>query len=49
MNMKKKKGLKINFHLSNKLSYTLIAILILVVIGVGVYAIAPGIAPIQDI
>ena len=43
--MKKRRGLKINFHLSNRLSYTLIAIFILVAVGVGVYALTPGIAP----
>jgi hypothetical protein len=34
--MKKRKGLKI--HLSNRLSYTLIAIGILIAVGIGVYA-----------
>jgi len=41
INMKRKGGL--NIHLSNKLSYTLIAILILV--AVGVYALVPGVTP----
>jgi hypothetical protein len=43
MNMKKKRGLKIN--LSNRLSYTLIAIFLLAAIGIGVYALAPGVIP----
>lgn len=41
----KKRGKKINFHLSNKLSYTLVAIVIVLIIGVGVYALTPGVAP----
>jgi hypothetical protein len=40
----KKRG-KNNFHFSNRLSYTLIAIFLLAAIGVGVYALAPGVIP----
>ena len=36
--MKKRKGLTINIHLSNRLSYTLIVIGILITVGIGVYA-----------
>jgi hypothetical protein len=39
----KEKG--IHLHLSNRLSYTLIAIFILAVVGIGVYALTPGIVP----
>jgi hypothetical protein len=46
MNMKKRgKGLTIHIHLSNRLSYTLIAIFLLAAIGIGVYALAPGVIP----
>ena len=41
----KKRGKGTHIHLSNRLSYTLIAILILAAIGVGVYALTPGVAP----
>jgi len=41
--MKKRKGIRINF--TNRWLYTLIAILILAVIGVGVYALNPGVIP----
>lgn len=45
--MKKKKGLKrFNlFDISNKLGYTLIVILTIVLLGIGVYALTPGVAP----
>lgn len=33
------------FNISNKLAYTLIVILSIVLIGVGVYALTPGVAP----
>jgi hypothetical protein len=42
--MVSKKGLK-KFNISNKLAYTLIVILSIVLIGVGVYALSPGITP----
>jgi hypothetical protein len=43
----KKSGrqININIHLSNRLAYTLIAVGILAIIGVGVYALAPGVIP----
>jgi hypothetical protein len=43
--MTKRGKKKNNFHLSNRLSYTLIAIFILVAIGFGVYALSPGVIP----
>lgn len=44
--MKKKgKEIQINIHLTNRWLYTLIAIGILAIIGVGVYALSPGVAP----
>ncbi len=43
--MKKGKGLTINIHLTNRWLYTFIAIGILAAIGVGVYALTPGIIP----
>jgi len=36
---------KTKFHISNRLLYTLITIGIFVILGVGVYALVPGVAP----
>ena len=41
----KKRGLSIKINLTNRWLYTLIAIGILAIIGVGVYALTPGVAP----
>lgn len=43
--MKKGKGIKINLHFTNRWLYTFIAIGIIAAIGVGVYALTPGVAP----
>lgn len=43
--MTKKRGLNIHVHFTNRWLYTLIAIGILAVIGIGVYALTPGVAP----
>ncbi len=36
--MKKRKGINFNIHISNRVAYTLIAFLMLAIVGVGVYA-----------
>lgn len=41
----KKRGFEIHIHLTNRWLYTLIAVGILAAIGIGVYALAPGIIP----
>jgi len=43
--MKKRKKITINIHLTNRWLYTLIAVGILAIIAVGVYALAPGVIP----
>jgi len=43
--MKKKRGIQIKINFTNRWLYTLIAIGILAIIGVGVYALTPGVAP----
>jgi hypothetical protein len=42
---KRRKENGIHIHLSNRLAYTLIVIFILVAVGVGIYALTPGVAP----
>ena len=42
--MVKKRLLK-NFNVSNKLSYTIIAVVALLLVGSGVYSLSPGVAP----
>ena len=41
----KRKGLTIKINLTNRWLYTLIALGILIAVGVGVYAVVPGVAP----
>jgi hypothetical protein len=43
--MKKGRGRKIQINISNRWLYTFIAIGIIAIIGVGVYALTPGVAP----
>ena len=45
MKKRGKYNFSINFSFSDRVFYSLIAILILVIIGVGVYALTPGTAP----
>lgn len=40
--MKERNGINFNINLSNRVAYTLMAILILAIVGVGVYALTPG-------
>ena len=43
--MKKRRGIQIKINFTNRWLYTLIAIGILALVGVGVYALAPGVVP----
>ncbi len=43
--MKKKKGVIININLSNRWLYTFILLGIFIMIGIGVYALTPGVKP----
>lgn len=43
--MKKKRGLNVTINFSNRWLYTFIVLGILAIVGVGVYALVPGVAP----